>query len=181
MTIFFYEERAISGQNHLSSCNNTQNFLVLREQLIAVLLRLRCERGILISDKLKWTGANNIIEMDTAKLSYASSNCLVADKAVHGARFGFSLDEELKKSAACDDVKTALAAEISREALGLKYARHLEWIQKWLKVLVTEKTCSTTAPLLEFGHRLLLYLSVVELTLAIATFVLASTPRCVDL
>ncbi|KAK8651645.1 hypothetical protein V6N13_141234 [Hibiscus sabdariffa] len=52
-----------------------------------------------------------------AKLSYASSNCLVANKA---AWFGFALDEELKKSAACDNVKTALAAEISREALGLK-------------------------------------------------------------
>ncbi|KAK8545861.1 hypothetical protein V6N13_067122 [Hibiscus sabdariffa] len=35
-------------------------------------------------------------------------------------KVGFALDEELKKSAACDYVKTALAAEISREALGLK-------------------------------------------------------------
>ncbi|XP_022718251.1 CCA tRNA nucleotidyltransferase, mitochondrial-like isoform X2 [Durio zibethinus] len=35
-----------------------------------------------------------------------------------GARFGFTLDEELKKAAACDDVKTALAAKISRERIG---------------------------------------------------------------
>ncbi|GKV32273.1 hypothetical protein SLEP1_g40889 [Rubroshorea leprosula] len=35
-----------------------------------------------------------------------------------GARFGFTLDEELKKAAAWDDVKTALAAKISRERIG---------------------------------------------------------------
>ncbi|GLT71195.1 hypothetical protein SLA2020_432290 [Shorea laevis] len=35
-----------------------------------------------------------------------------------GARFGFTLDEELKKMAACDDVKAALAAKISRERIG---------------------------------------------------------------
>ncbi|XWS24807.1 hypothetical protein CRYUN_Cryun27aG0016400 [Craigia yunnanensis] len=35
-----------------------------------------------------------------------------------GARFGFTLDEELKKAAACEDVKTALAAKISRERIG---------------------------------------------------------------
>ncbi|KAK8552401.1 hypothetical protein V6N13_120801 [Hibiscus sabdariffa] len=35
-----------------------------------------------------------------------------------GARFDFTLDEELKKAAACDDVKTALAAKISRERIG---------------------------------------------------------------
>ncbi|XP_052487621.1 tRNA nucleotidyltransferase cca2 isoform X2 [Gossypium raimondii] len=35
-----------------------------------------------------------------------------------GARFDFTLDEELKKAAACDDVKTALAAKISRERVG---------------------------------------------------------------
>ncbi|XP_021287860.1 putative CCA tRNA nucleotidyltransferase 2 [Herrania umbratica] len=35
-----------------------------------------------------------------------------------GARFGFALDEELKKAASCDDVKTALAAKISRERIG---------------------------------------------------------------
>ncbi|XP_017984363.1 PREDICTED: putative CCA tRNA nucleotidyltransferase 2 [Theobroma cacao] len=33
-------------------------------------------------------------------------------------RFGFALDEELKKAAACDDVKTALADKISRERIG---------------------------------------------------------------
>ncbi|KAM7279139.1 hypothetical protein ACFE04_006273 [Oxalis oulophora] len=35
-----------------------------------------------------------------------------------GARFGFTLDEELKVAAACDDVKAALAAKISRERIG---------------------------------------------------------------
>ncbi|KAL4278703.1 hypothetical protein GQ457_03G031360 [Hibiscus cannabinus] len=35
-----------------------------------------------------------------------------------GARFDFTLDEELKKATACDDVKTALAAKISRERIG---------------------------------------------------------------
>ncbi|KAL5776409.1 hypothetical protein ACOSP7_009335 [Xanthoceras sorbifolium] len=35
-----------------------------------------------------------------------------------GARFGFILDEELKKAAASDEVKTALAAKISRERVG---------------------------------------------------------------
>ncbi|XP_039003191.1 tRNA nucleotidyltransferase cca2-like isoform X2 [Hibiscus syriacus] len=35
-----------------------------------------------------------------------------------GARFDFTLDEELKKAAACDDVKAALAAKISRERIG---------------------------------------------------------------
>ncbi|XWS23374.1 hypothetical protein CRYUN_Cryun28dG0008200 [Craigia yunnanensis] len=34
------------------------------------------------------------------------------------ARFDFTLDEELKKAAACDDVKTALGAKISRERIG---------------------------------------------------------------
>ncbi|XP_015583667.1 tRNA nucleotidyltransferase cca2 isoform X2 [Ricinus communis] len=35
-----------------------------------------------------------------------------------GARFGFILDEELKEAAACDDVKNALAAKISKERIG---------------------------------------------------------------
>ncbi|KAA8546308.1 hypothetical protein F0562_002953 [Nyssa sinensis] len=35
-----------------------------------------------------------------------------------GARFGFTLDEELKKAAAEDDVKTAIAEKISRERIG---------------------------------------------------------------
>ncbi|XP_061366581.1 tRNA nucleotidyltransferase cca2-like isoform X1 [Gastrolobium bilobum] len=35
-----------------------------------------------------------------------------------GARFGFTLDEDLKGAAACDDVKDALAAKISRERIG---------------------------------------------------------------
>ncbi|XP_031266869.1 tRNA nucleotidyltransferase cca2 isoform X1 [Pistacia vera] len=35
-----------------------------------------------------------------------------------GARFGFILDEELKKAAACDEVKAALAAKISKERIG---------------------------------------------------------------
>lgn len=35
-----------------------------------------------------------------------------------GARFGFELDEELKKAAADDDVKAAIAEKISRERIG---------------------------------------------------------------
>uniref|UniRef100_A0A2P2KV25 tRNA-nucleotidyltransferase family protein n=1 Tax=Rhizophora mucronata TaxID=61149 RepID=A0A2P2KV25_RHIMU len=35
-----------------------------------------------------------------------------------GARFGFTLDEELKEAAACDDVKNALAAKVSKERVG---------------------------------------------------------------
>lgn len=35
-----------------------------------------------------------------------------------GARFEFILDEELKAAAACDDVKSALAAKISKERIG---------------------------------------------------------------
>lgn len=35
-----------------------------------------------------------------------------------GARFGFILEEQLKEAAASDDVKTALAAKISRERIG---------------------------------------------------------------
>lgn len=34
------------------------------------------------------------------------------------ARFEFTLDEDLKGAAACDDVKDALAAKISRERIG---------------------------------------------------------------
>ena len=37
-----------------------------------------------------------------------------------GARFGFLLDEELKKAASCDEVKDALAAKISRERIGVE-------------------------------------------------------------
>jgi prolipoprotein diacylglyceryltransferase len=35
-----------------------------------------------------------------------------------GARFGFVLEEELKEAAACDDVKNALKAKISKERIG---------------------------------------------------------------
>jgi hypothetical protein len=35
-----------------------------------------------------------------------------------GARFDFTLDEDLKGAAACDEVKNALAAKISRERVG---------------------------------------------------------------
>ena len=35
-----------------------------------------------------------------------------------GARFGFVFEEELIKAAACDDVKNALAAKVSKERVG---------------------------------------------------------------
>ena len=35
-----------------------------------------------------------------------------------GARFEFILDEDLKQAAACEEVKDALAAKISRERIG---------------------------------------------------------------
>ncbi|RDX83799.1 hypothetical protein CR513_35248 [Mucuna pruriens] len=38
-----------------------------------------------------------------------------------GARFEFTLDEDLKVAAACDDVKDALAAKISRERIGTEF------------------------------------------------------------
>lgn len=37
---------------------------------------------------------------------------------ISGARFGFTLDEELKKAAAAEDVRDALAAKISKERIG---------------------------------------------------------------
>lgn len=37
---------------------------------------------------------------------------------ISGARFGFLLDEELKKAAADDDVIAAIADKISRERVG---------------------------------------------------------------
>jgi len=37
---------------------------------------------------------------------------------ISGARFSFTLDEELKRAAASNDVKDALAAKISRERIG---------------------------------------------------------------
>lgn len=42
--------------------------------------------------------------------------CLIL--VILGARFEFVLDEELKVAAACTDVKTALAAKISKERIG---------------------------------------------------------------
>lgn len=41
-----------------------------------------------------------------------------------GARFEFILDEDLKGAAACDDVKDALAAKISRERIGTEACCH---------------------------------------------------------
>ena len=35
-----------------------------------------------------------------------------------GARFGFTLDDELKRAASADDVKAAIAGKISRERIG---------------------------------------------------------------
>lgn len=37
---------------------------------------------------------------------------------ISGARFRFTLHEELKKAAAADDVRNALAAKISKERIG---------------------------------------------------------------
>lgn len=37
-----------------------------------------------------------------------------------GARFEFTLDEELKEAASCEEVKAALAAKISRERIGVE-------------------------------------------------------------
>ena len=39
---------------------------------------------------------------------------------ISGARFEFTLDEELKVAASCEEVKAALAAKISRERIGVE-------------------------------------------------------------
>lgn len=44
---------------------------------------------------------------------------------VSGARFKFTLDEELKKAAASDDVREALTAKISRERVGIEVCSFL--------------------------------------------------------
>lgn len=43
---------------------------------------------------------------------------ILADLVISGARFGFTLDEELKVAAADNDVKAAIADKISRERIG---------------------------------------------------------------
>ncbi|XP_061993056.1 tRNA nucleotidyltransferase cca2-like isoform X3 [Rosa rugosa] len=45
-----------------------------------------------------------------------------------GARFGFILDEQLKEAAACDEVKAALSAKISRERIGAEVSSCLAYL-----------------------------------------------------
>jgi len=48
-----------------------------------------------------------------------------------GARFDFTLDEDLKGAAACDDVKNALAAKISRERVGTEVHSNYSLFSYW--------------------------------------------------
>ncbi|TXG71725.1 hypothetical protein EZV62_000304 [Acer yangbiense] len=54
-------------------------------------------------------------------LFYNINTNSVEDLTGRGSRFLFILDEELKKAATSNEVKTALAAKISRERIGIEY------------------------------------------------------------
>ncbi|XVE94452.1 hypothetical protein REPUB_Repub02eG0009800 [Reevesia pubescens] len=52
------------------------------------------------------------------KFGTAEEDAYRRDLTIIGARFGFSLDEELKKTVASDDVETAFPAKVSEERIG---------------------------------------------------------------
>lgn len=54
-----------------------------------------------------------------------------------GARFDFTLDEDLKEAAACDDVKNALAAKISRERIGTEVHYNSSLSSIWITFIET--------------------------------------------
>lgn len=82
-----------------------------------------------------------------------------------GARFGFKLDDELKKAASCDEVKSALGHKVSRERIGKEIAlmlngkkpntamRCLEQLQLF-PVIFTSILCNIKPPLEENTGRL---------------------------
>ncbi|KAF3452429.1 hypothetical protein FNV43_RR02862 [Rhamnella rubrinervis] len=70
------------------------------------------ERGI---EDLK---SGRIVTPSPAKITFMDDPLRVLRAIRFGARFEFTLDEELKKAAAHEDVKAALGAKISRERIG---------------------------------------------------------------
>ncbi|CAN8304410.1 unnamed protein product [Cochlearia groenlandica] len=70
------------------------------------------ERGI---DDLK---SGRIVTPLPAKATFLDDPLRVLRAIRFGARFGFTLDEELKEAASCEEVKVALGEKISRERIG---------------------------------------------------------------
>lgn len=66
--------------------------------------------------------------------------CLIL--VILGARFEFILDEELKVAAACMDVKTALAAKISKERIGTEVCLKILLLLVKLDILPMEQNDS---------------------------------------
>lgn len=54
-----------------------------------------------------------------------------------GARFGFRLDEELKKAASDDEVKAAIADKISRERIGHEVLLLFMNYKRWMLLALT--------------------------------------------
>ncbi|XP_010477526.1 PREDICTED: putative CCA tRNA nucleotidyltransferase 2 [Camelina sativa] len=70
------------------------------------------ERGI---DDLK---SGKIVTPLPAKATFLDDPLRVLRAIRFGARFGFTLDEELKEAASCEEVRVALGEKISRERIG---------------------------------------------------------------
>lgn len=65
--------------------------------------------------------------MPPCRIFYLSSVVIVY--CCTGARFGFTLDEELKQDASCEEVRVALGEKISRERIGNEVCIWSSWLQ----------------------------------------------------